>query len=45
MFDCAVFKSYYKRWNPKPQHESRIEAGDMDKLESYFSIDSPDKSQ
>ena len=44
MFE-AVCKSYYKRGNPKPKHKSPIEARDMDKLKSYFSIDSPDKLQ
>lgn len=42
MFE-VVCKSYYKRGNPKPQRKNPIEAGDMEKLNSYFSIDSPDK--
>ena len=42
MFE-VVCKSYYKRWNPKPQHKNPIESGDMEKLKSYFLIDSPDK--
>ena len=44
MFE-VVCKSYYKRGNPKPQHKNPIEAGDMEKLNSYFSIDCPDKLQ
>ncbi|CAH3132411.1 unnamed protein product [Porites lobata] len=42
MFE-VVCKSYYKRGNPKPQHKNPIEAGDMEKLNSYFSNDCPDK--
>ena len=42
MFE-VVCKSYYKRGNPKPQHKDPIEAGDMEKLNSYFSNDCPDK--
>ena len=44
MFE-VVCKSYYKRGNPKPQHKNPIEAGDMEKLNSYFSNDCPDKLQ
>ena len=44
MFE-VVCKSYYKRGNPKPQHKNPIEAGDMEKLNSYFSNDSPDELQ
>ena len=44
MFE-VVCKSYYKRGNPKPQHKNLIEAGDMEKLNSYFSIDCPEKLQ
>ena len=44
MFE-VVCKSYYKQGNPKPKHESPIEAGDMEKVRSYFSIDCPDKLQ
>ena len=36
MFE-VVYKSYYKCGNPKPQHKNPIEAGDMEKLNSYFS--------
>jgi len=35
------YKSYYKRGNPRPQEKNPIEAGDMKKLKSYFSIDDP----
>ena len=41
----AVCKSYYKRGSPKPKHKSPIEAGDMEKLKSYFSVDCPEKLQ
>ena len=41
MFE-AVCKSYYKKGNPKPQHKSPIEPGDMEKLKSYFPTDSPE---
>ena len=41
----VVCKSYFKLGNPKPQHKTPIEAGDTEKLKSYFSIDSPDKLQ
>jgi len=44
MFE-VVCKSCYKRRNPKPQHKNPIEAGDMEKLNSYFSNDCPDKLQ
>ena len=44
MFE-VVCKSYYKRGNPKPQHRNPIEAGDMEKLNSYFSNDCPHKLQ
>ena len=44
MFE-VVCKSYYKRGNPKPQHKNPIEAGDMEKLNSYLSNDCPDKLQ
>ena len=44
MFE-VVCKSYYKRGNPKPQHKNPIEVGDMEKLNSYFSNDCPDKLQ
>jgi len=44
MFE-VVCKSYYKRGNPKPQHKNPIEAGDMEKLNSYFSNDCQDKLQ
>ena len=45
MFE-VVCKSYYKGGNPKPQHKTDpIEAGDMEKLNSYFSNDCPDKLQ
>ncbi|CAH3188514.1 unnamed protein product, partial [Porites lobata] len=44
MFE-VVCKSYYKRGNPKPQDKNPIEAGDMEKLNSYFSHDCPDKLQ
>ncbi|KAL9950919.1 hypothetical protein ACROYT_G043491 [Oculina patagonica] len=44
MFE-AVCKSYYKRGNPKPKHKSPIEAGDMEKLKSYFSTECPEKLQ
>ena len=37
MFE-VVCKSCYERGNPKPQHNP-IEAGDMEKLNSYFSND------
>jgi len=39
----VVCKSYYKRGNAKPQHKNTIEAGDMEKLNTYFSNDCPDK--
>ena len=42
MFE-VVCKSYYKRGNLKLQLKNPIEAGDMQKSKSYFSIDSPDK--
>ena len=41
----VVCKSYYKCGNPKPQHKNPFEAGDMEKLNSYFSNDCPDKLQ
>ena len=44
MFE-VVCKSYYKRGNPKPQHKNPIKAGDMEKLNWYFSNDCPDKLQ
>ena len=44
MFE-VVCKSYFKRGNPKSQHKNPIEAGDMEKLNSYFSIDCPEKLQ
>jgi len=44
MFE-VVCKSYYRRGNPKPQHKNLIEAGDMEKLNLYFSNDCPDKLQ
>ncbi|EDO47214.1 predicted protein [Nematostella vectensis] len=44
MFE-VVCKSYYKHVNPKPEHKSPIEPGDMDKLRSYFDVDSPNKLQ
>ena len=44
MFE-VVCKSHYKRGNPKSQHKNPIEAGDMEKLNSYFSNDCPDKLQ
>jgi len=44
MFE-VVCKSYYKHGNPKPQHKNLIEAGDMEKLNSYFLNDCPDKLQ
>ena len=44
MFE-VVCKTYYKRGNPKPHHKSPIEAGDMEKLKSHFSIESQGKLQ
>ena len=44
MFE-VVCKSYYKRGNPKPQHKNPIEAGDIEKLNSYFSNACPGKLQ
>ncbi len=42
MFEVSC-KSYYKKGNPKPKHKRPIESGDMQKLKSYFSCDSPEK--
>ena len=44
MFE-VVCKSYYTRGNPKPQHKNSTEAGHLEKLDSYFSNDCPDKLQ
>ncbi|EDO34036.1 predicted protein [Nematostella vectensis] len=41
----VVCKSYYKRVNPKPEHKSPIEPGDMNTLRSYFDVYSPNKLQ
>ena len=41
----GVYKSNYKQGNPKPKHESPIEAGNMERLNSYFLTNCPDKLQ